>query len=82
MNVYLLDLDKLPYDFYGELKSISDTNARWFAEKKIDFMVILEKFKIPKVDYMPMGKWTCSYCKNSNTKELHSCHGCGAPINI
>jgi len=77
MNIYPLDLDKVPNSFYGELKSISDTNAKWCFEKKNDFITILEKYKIPKINYMPLEKWKCSYCKTFNNKDHQSCYGCG-----
>jgi hypothetical protein len=79
VNIYLLDLDKVSNSFYGELKSISDTNAKWCFEKKNDFITILEKYKIPKINYMPLEKWKCSYCKTFNNKDHQSCYGCGAP---
>ena len=80
MKTYLLNLDTVPYAFYDELRSISETNPRWFAEKKADFMVILEKYKIPHIDYMPVEKWTCSYCKGYNESKNHRCNSCGASI--
>lgn len=80
MKTYLLNLDTIPYAFYDELRNISETNAKWFVEKKVDFMVILEKYKIPSINYIPAERWTCSYCKNSNTKEHINCPSCGANI--
>ena len=81
MHVYLLDLDKIPYGFYDHLKNMGVTDARWLNEKKFDLMAILEKFKIPKIDYMPIEQWTCVYCKSNNVKNHNSCQNCGAPIN-
>jgi hypothetical protein len=79
MNLYLLDLDNLPGDFFDDIRKMAPPDVRWFDERKVYFECILLKYNVSKLDKIPTKTQKCLYCGNENESTSKQCVCCGAP---
>jgi len=79
MNLYLLDLDTLPCDFFNDIMQTPPSSSRWYNEKKIHFEAMLKSYNVSKLDKIPTKTQKCLYCGNENESTSKQCVCCGAP---